>query len=247
MTNEEKPAIRDFLTAEYWAKGISEQEWTSTTPIENFQFSMLKARILQATSQNIIKLWDNLCKKMGMTSLLEWAVTGLASYYVYTEQALVVTVSASEIYFKDRLAYTIQNDSRILKRFLEKEIKVKRIVETGLDLSKEIGNLIVENINFQDLDEIRKIYEKVYGFEPFTKEELKSLEIIFAVRHLIVHRAGIVDHKFVSETEADYKIGQRIYFERAQILQMIEFVNETITKIDAKIEAKYNKKKEGGA
>jgi hypothetical protein len=168
----------------------------------------------------------------------EAAEIGFALYYVYTEQALVSAVSASEAYFKDILAFAIKNDKRLLNSFSDRDIKVKRILDSGLDLSDDIGILIVENMNFQNLDNVKNEYKKLFGFEPFSKEEIKKLKEIFSIRHVIVHKSGIVDHLFISETRLNYQVGQRLFFKRDEILEMIQFIDDIVTKIDTKINQK---------
>jgi hypothetical protein len=235
MTKNESPNIADLLTAEFWAELFAQGRRSTSNPIQNFGFNILKAKLLHSTAEDLSSIWHNMFEKMQGEKLAE---AGLALYYVYTEQALVSAVSASEVYFKDMLAYAIQNDKRLLNRFLDKEIKVKRILDAGLDLSEDIGILIVENTNFQILDNVQKEYERVFGFEPFTKEELKKLKKIFAIRHAIVHKSGIADHLFISETGLDYKVGSRLFFKRDEILQMIEFIEKIVTKIDSTLNEK---------
>ena len=239
MTEKREPNIFDLLTAEFWVEFFAQASPSAKwTPIQNFEFNILKAKVLHATAaEELYTIWQNLSEKMS-TEPTDSVVIGLALYHVYTEQALVSAVSASEVYFKDRLAYAIQNDKRLLNHFREKGIKVKRILDAGLDLSEDIGILIVENMNFQILDDVQNEYESVFGFEPFTKEELKKLKEIFLIRHLIVHKSGIVDHLFISETGLDHQVGQRLFFERDEILEMIEFIGKIVTKIDSKLNQK---------
>ncbi|MEK6977166.1 MAG: hypothetical protein AABX40_02040 [Candidatus Hydrothermarchaeota archaeon] len=208
---------------------------TDETPIQNFKFNVLKARVLQATALEISDNFPKIYKKISAESTISFADVGLALYHVYTEQALVTAVSASEAYFKDRLAYAIQNDKRLLNRFADKELKVKRILDAGLDLSNAIGILIVENMNFQILGNVQIEYKRIFDFEPFTKEELKKLKEIFAIRHVIVHKSGIADHLFISETGLNYQVGNRLFFERDEILRMIEFIDRTVSKINSKL------------
>ena len=124
---------------------------------------------------------------------------------------------------------------------MDKEIKLKRIINMGLDLSENIGNLIVEKMNFQILDNVQSEYKRLFGFELFTQDELKKLKEIFAIRHLIVHKSGIVDHLFISETGLDYQLGDRLFFEREETLQNIDFIENIVTKIDSRLDEKMNK------
>ena len=241
MTENGQVKISDLFTAEFWAKlfaegGSFDQESQVTkTPIQNFGFNILKAKLLHSTAQDVGSIWKNMAGKMQGEKLAE---AGLALYFVYTEQALVSAVSASEVYFKDTLAYAIQNNKRLLNHYAGKEIKVKRILEIDMDLSENIGMLIVEKMNFQNLDNVQNEYKKLFGFEPVTNEELNELKKIFAIRHAIVHKSGIVDHLFISKTGLDYKVGNRLFFERDEILQMIEFIEKIVTKVDLMLTVK---------
>ncbi|MDD5474083.1 MAG: hypothetical protein PHU34_08030 [Candidatus Methanoperedens sp.] len=235
MTEKRQPNLSDLFTAEFWAEFLAEAfSETFKTPIQNFKFNILKAKALHATAKEISHIFQKMIEKMPES---ETEIV-FVLYYVYTEQALVSAVSASEVYFKDILAYTIQNDNRLLNRYLDKEIKVKRILDAGLNLSDNIGILIVESMNFQSLDNVRDEYKRVLSFEPFTKEELKKLKEIFAIRHLIVHKSGIVDHMFISTTGLNYPVGKRLVFRRDEILQMIEFIDNIVNKIDSQLNPK---------
>jgi len=233
--NDLQSIVEHLLTAEFWAELFAQKKHSTLSPIQNFEFNVLKAKLLHSTAQDVGSIWQNMFEKIQGEKLAE---AGLALYFVYTEQALVSAVSASEVYFKDTLAYAIQNNKRLLNRYADKEIKVKRILEIDMDLSENIGMLIVEKMNFQNLDNVKNEYKKLFGFEPFTSEELKKLQEIFAIRHAIVHKSGIADHLFISETGLDYKVGNRLFFERDEILQMIEFIEKIVTKIDSVLNKK---------
>lgn len=235
MTKNDSPNIADLLTAEFWAELFAQGRRSTISPIQNFEFNILKAKLLHSTAKDVGSIWQNMFEKMQGEKLAE---AGLALYYVYTEQALVSAVSASEVYFKDMLASAIQNDKRLLNRYADNGIKVKRILEIDMDLSGNIGMLIVEKMNFQNLDNVKNEYKKLFGFEPFTNEELNELKKIFAIRHVIVHKSGIVDHLFISKTGLDYKVGNRLFFERDKILQMIEFIERIVIKIDLMLNEK---------
>ena len=237
MTANGQLDISDIFTAEFWAKLHAQVRRGTIGPIQNFEFNILKAKVLHATSQELDTIWPKVVEKMPKSDK-NLADIGFALYYVYAEQALVSAVSASEVYFKDTLAYAIQNDKRLLNRYVDKEIKVKRILEIDMDLSENIGMLIVEKMNFQNLDTVQNEYKKLFGFEPFANEELNEFKKIFAIRHAIIHKSGIVDHLFISKTGLDYEVGSKLFFERDKILQMIEFIEEIITKVDSMLTVK---------
>lgn len=229
-----------------------------STPIEIFEFEILKAKILYETSQEIQIVWPKILNKtvenkkrkdvtnfLDFVELLSNAIldvgkSGLATYFVYTEQALVSAVTASEVYFRNKLFDTVQNDKRILKSFSDTPIKIERIIETDLDILTILADCVVSDKNFQNISEVQKYYKKAFGsdFELCSEPELKELNKIFSIRHVIVHKAGIFDRKFNSETGLNYEIGKRHIFRRNEIIQMINFLEDIITNLNLKIDNK---------
>jgi hypothetical protein len=253
LTENIQKGFEEFFTAEFWAESIAKgMAKDKLSPIDNFQANILKSMVLYATSKNISEIWTKIATTIdqekgrsfnddffSMIELLFTSVeTGMSAYFVYTEQALVSSVSSMEVYFKDRLIASINKDKRLLLPFSEKQISVGRIVDYELDLESNISKLIVERMNLQDLEEVRKNYKKIYGFYPFTKEQLERLEFIFNSRHIIIHNSGFVDHE-ISYKKKSFFSGQRIYFERKEIIDMIQFINKLIIELDSKIESKY--------
>jgi uncharacterized protein YutE (UPF0331/DUF86 family) len=255
VTKKIKNISHDYsiFTAEFWAEGFSNIKFKDIySPIDNFRFNILKSRILFITAKKIAKIWpdineeivsDDNSENMTLESFIEEVVamagTGVFTYYTYTEQALVTAVSALEVYLKDRLAYAIQNDKRLIKQFLTQKIQVDRIMNVGLNLSNDIGRLIIEDIKFQNLKEIQKLYDKVFNICVFNEEEIKELQKIIAIRNIIVHKAGIIDHMFLKQVKGKYQLDQRVFFAREEISEMIDF----ILKMGENIENLINKKK----
>ena len=144
----------ELFTAEFWAMEVAQVEYDkSFTPFQNFKSNILKSKILIYTAQEIKDVWPKIHNHLSdfnindkstnwktfLDELFSYAQTGLTSYYVYTEQALVTAITAMESYFINKLAYLIQNDPRLINRFLEKNIKLKRLVDYKLNISDNIG------------------------------------------------------------------------------------------------------------
>lgn len=253
-------------------------------PIENFKFNILKARILYETSQEMQDIYPKIHNKIfgpnrqDKGTTLNGAFTIWASYFTYTEQSLVSVISASEIYLRDKLEYEIQNNKNILYKLskVDKEegiknnkeegikIDLNRILDVGLnetyntlDLTDNIGLLLVENKDFQNLDNVQRLYAKAFEsngskFQLFGEKEFKkNLEKIFKIRHLITHKGGIVDQKFqkflikndsklldfeLETLESDHlEVGKRLIFSVEDILKIIDFIEEIIIDLDQRI------------
>ncbi|MCZ7402707.1 MAG: hypothetical protein O8C61_10850 [Candidatus Methanoperedens sp.] len=260
----EKPQNVDNGTAENIVKNLENSLESISTPIEIFEFDILKAMILYETSQEIGRVWPTILNKIVeyktrkvaqnsqdfLGSLLkafsDITQSGIASYYVYTEQALVSAVTASEVYFRNKLLESIQKDKGILKSLSDKYIKIKigEILETDFNLTNDIGKLAVSGINFQDINVVRKYYNNAFRpkFEFCGETELNELKKIFSIRHVIVHKAGIFDQKFNLDTGLNYEIGKRRTFKRKEIIQMINFLEDIITNLNLKIDNKLKTK-----
>lgn len=255
--------ISEIFTAEFWAKGWAKDDHAKTfTPIQTFEINILKAKVLIASAQEIMQIWpsiheriiedeegpddavieeeeeENVSFEEALEKVIDFFGTGLISYFVYTEQALVTAVSATEVYLKDRFAYSIQKQPNVLKQFSDREIKVKRLLDVGPDLSNDIGTLIAEKIDFQKLDNVQQEYNRVFSFDIFSESDLEELKKIFAIRHLIVHKSGVIDQAFLSKTDRDCELGERLCLERVEVIQIIKTVEEIITNIEHKLNKK---------
>lgn len=121
-------------------------------------------------------------------------------------------------YFENALSEfsNINQTNEDLNKF---KISLAELVENNLKFSGEFGKLVLEkiNLNFQDLKSIKRIF-KDYISKILTLDNATEKEICFylEVRHVLVHKGGVVDAKFVQATNAfganlkSYSIGDHI-------------------------------------
>lgn len=231
------------------------------TPIQKFEFNISKSRILYGTAQELKDIWPKIAGVIQKPdthinydivylpeSLISFFKYGAASYFVYTEQALVSAVSAAEIYFRDKLESEFQKDKRILRIFGDRKIDLRRILDIWSDLNA-ICKLVIEKEDFQNIDDVQRLYKNVFGFEPLKDKEKRELDKIFIIGRYLGHRGGIVDYEFVQkfldykllDFELYYKIGKRIWLERDQILLIINFIEKIIMELEKMIEHRNRK------
>lgn len=253
----------DLLTAEGFVRLFSETIMISSPKsIDIFNYNIQKAKILLGLSYKIMdvlpliveyskepeappssSLWIELIS--GIEKAIE---RGSASYFVFTEQAVVNSVSATEIYYRDRLAESINSDSRIAKRFANKEIHITidQLFQIDFELKSEIGIFLVERIDFQKVDNIISSFEKAFGNEFGNKmlnhDEIVTLKKIFEIRHLFVHKAGKVDNKFISNTNIQRNIGSHFVVTRKQVSEIINFLETIVSRSEDLISKKDSKK-----
>ncbi|MCG7947314.1 MAG: hypothetical protein N0C84_13305 [Candidatus Thiodiazotropha taylori] len=88
---------------------------------------------------------------------------------------------------------------------------------------------------FQRFDQGSDYWKKAIGKgydDLLSKDEMKSLVILFQKRHLLAHNEGIVDSKYIQKSsDSTYKEGQRIVVsvkDVEQLISLIEHLSEEI-------------------
>lgn len=94
----------------------------------------------------------------------------------------------------------------------EKQISIRLLARYGFDLRGALGYVLVEKFDFTSVTGIRKAYAALFGKLPeleeiFTDESINHLE---AIRHVIVHRAGIVDDEYIKRVRSPLSKGEMV-------------------------------------
>lgn len=128
------------------------------------------------------------------------------SFKIIYTQMCVLAVSSLEAnlkkYFVERLSDSnnINKSSNSLKNT---KISLEDILDLGPDLSNEIGRIIFEkaNLNFQDLKSIERNFDEYANIKlTINNDEKRTICFYLEIRHVIVHRGGKIDNKFVNNT-----------------------------------------------
>jgi hypothetical protein len=163
-------------------------------------------------------------------------------------EAVTSAVNAFETYMRDTMIDLISKNEVIEKRFyplLDNLVSYKKLKKYDYDPKRVLGHLVADTINFYNLNEVDKNYQKALGktktnFTILGNEERKRvLQNFIYVRHLVVHNSGLVDAKFVKETGYKYKIGMSYPVRR----RYVENTIDTIIKIIETIEMEIKKQK----
>jgi hypothetical protein len=85
-------------------------------------------------------------------------------------------------------------------------IELRRLVEYGFDLRGEMADLLIKSckVNFDTYNNLQEAFHGAFGREPI-REVLASdpsLYLISLVRNLFAHRGGLVDERFMEQTES---------------------------------------------
>ncbi|MEA1937031.1 MAG: hypothetical protein U9N04_02885 [Patescibacteria group bacterium] len=107
-------------------------------------------------------------------------------------------------YFENSLN-NLKNINRENKRLKESKITFYELVENDLKFNGQFGKLVVEKNkpNFQDLKTIKGVFEDYLSKEIIlNNDDEKKICFYLEARHVLVHKGGIVDEKFISATKS---------------------------------------------
>lgn len=160
----------------------------------------------------------------------------LASAQELLRQVLVMCWAAFEILINDTLRILMNNKPAILKKVYDtkpyRDLLSSRTLFDALeanryDLSSVVGDLFCEVIKLDSLEKIRDAIHLTLA-EPSVDILLKDERLwrIAQQRHLIVHRRGLVDARYVERTSDRAKIGEHIKFDAFYVKASLALVRD---------------------
>lgn len=149
----------------------------------------------------------------------------------------ILIVSYLEAYLRDFFILRINRQPTLGMNFLDRDLKINDIKDYGFDLSKNMGNLIGDRLNFQDLNEVTKAYKKAFGIDIFLGDSIlkRKIKEMFNNRHILVHSNGIIDKRYILKVKKNhYQVGQSLKLKKANL----EKYKKSILKIASNIESR---------
>lgn len=106
-------------------------------------------------------------------------------------------------------ALTLLSDDECKKRIGKTRWTLEQLLESGLDLSSKVGDLVLSENDLSDLVSIKVVlfalFDRPVGLVKALEDD--AVYLLGKSRHLLVHRAGRVDLKFERETASRWKAG----------------------------------------
>lgn len=130
------------------------------------------------------------------------------NFKIIYSQMCILAVSGLEATLKKYFENALSNFSNINQsneELKKTKISLAELVGNHLKFSGEFGKLVLakSNLNFQDLKSIKKIFSgfisKEIVLEPETE---KKICFFLEARHILVHKGGVVDEKFIRATDS---------------------------------------------
>lgn len=127
----------------------------------------------------------------------------------------------------------------------EAENTVRSLIETSLGesvvafqrfcevkFSTRVPGKNVRFNTFQNIENGATYWKDILGetyADWITVDEMTKLNILFQKRHLLAHREGIIDQKYLDKTcDSLYKVGQRIVIKEKDVLELVGLVEKLV-------------------
>lgn len=105
-----------------------------------------------------------------------------------------------------------------------KSIEVFLLNKYNYDIQDKMGTILREKYNFSDARDVKKAYDQAFKFDASKLNFLSDLHELAQCRHLILHRAGIIDNKFIQKVKTNQSIGDYLEMSPSKVVSMNELV-----------------------
>ena len=150
-------------------------------------------------------------------------------------QGTVLIWSALEVLTRDLFEAIINSDpKRILlvmqdpamKQRLQSKYTLEELASVGFDLSSSLGSLLSSQQDFSDIRTIKAALLPALNSDAAVATALgdKRLWVLCQQRHVILHRRGVIDARYLEATGEQRPIGSRLSVTTAELELQIETV-----------------------
>ncbi|MGB8473132.1 MAG: hypothetical protein WCE61_03470 [Candidatus Acidiferrum sp.] len=114
-----------------------------------------------------------------------------------------------------------------------KQISVGLLAKHGFDLREKIGSMIAPKYDFTGINGIRAAYSAVFAEQPSIQEALSSPRLceFEAVRHVIAHRAALIDEEFLLRLPGRGQLDEPLWLNEKQVNALVSASIVTTTSI----------------
>ena len=161
---------------------------------------------------------------------------GLLMDQTLLEQALVVGVTAFEVYLQELAASIIMLNPSIRRRFhteIDRAIKLAKLEEWRLDAKRTQGEIVASLIRL-DTGNIKSILHRLLDLENVLCDKKTEAKVckIFETRHIIIHQAGFIDPKYKKITRSKSSIDRQIILTRRYVLNSLKTLRQIVERIE---------------
>jgi hypothetical protein len=110
-----------------------------------------------------------------------------------------------------------------------KQVSVGLLAKHGFDLRDKLGTILAEKYDFTGAEGVRNAYAAAFGKEQAVEAVLSAIPLrrLEAIRHLIAHRAGLVDSEFLRRTGETHPIGMPLPLDMKTFGELFDVASNT--------------------
>jgi hypothetical protein len=110
-----------------------------------------------------------------------------------------------------------------------KQVSVGLLAKHGFDLRDKLGTILAEKYDFTGAEGVRNAYAAAFGKEHAIEAALSAIPLrrLEAIRHLIAHRAGLVDSEFLRRTGETHPIGMPLPLDMKTLCELFNVASTT--------------------
>lgn len=164
---------------------------------------------------------------------------GLLMEQTLLEQALVMAVSAFEVYTKEIAVSIVTLNKSVRERFhqeIEAELSLARLQDYKEDAKRTQAEIVADRVRLETRS-LKRLFRKLIENENVfcdLKTERK-VQKVFERRHIIVHHAGSIDPKYKKVTKYKGAIDKQIKISRRYVLRSIDILKEVVSRVEDSI------------
>jgi len=164
---------------------------------------------------------------------------GLVMDQTLREQALVVAVSAFEVYLKE-IAVSIVTLNPTIRRKFNREIEIElsraKLEDYKEDAKRTQGEIVADLVKL-DTRRMKRLLKRLIGTENVfgDRQTEEKVRRILEHRHIVIHRASLIDPKFKKATKYKGAIDRQVTISRRYVLESIGLLEMLARRIETAI------------
>lgn len=150
-------------------------------------------------------------------------------------QGLVLTWGALETLSRDLFEAILNSEPYLAlqilreptaKNRLPSKFSVEELAIFGFDLSNSLGSILATQQDFSDIKTIKAVINPTLSRKTVPINELEDPDLwcLCQQRHLIVHRRGVIDSRYIESTRESCRVGDRLKISPERLQAYLEVV-----------------------
>lgn len=172
----------------------------------------------------------------------------LAAARELTRQGIVLVWSAVEVLARDSFVFLLNRHPILAEKLLAEQANRKRfsveridwqtLAAYGYDLSGSLGTLLISKADLSSVPAIRESYGALFPCATDLRKSLADRRLwdLCNKRNLIVHRRGIVDQQYLSNTGETLPLGADLWIAPDEVEDLLEAALHIGTEIIKEVE-----------